>query len=197
MGLDEKRKTSEARDETICLGDSTQTWSPKARLKEVYSRHITPNSNAIQNYITKPSLLLKSSPEETSSCCVPIRVDLISAFSQTEFNICPTINSSGISTTEENMSPIKHNRSATMKWKGGVKHLKTNKIRSGSTDLDFRTASTLTSQQHSVGATGTVSVTKKDSDDRNWTLESDLHSVSVRFSLLFKDINKIPRNHLR
>ena len=146
--------------------------------------------------------MLKSSPEEIASCCVPIRVDLISAYSLTEFNLCPTItsggsqfNSSGMS--EGNASPIKHKSSASMKWRGGVKHLKSNKIRSGSTDLDFRTASTLTAQQHYVGATGTVSVTEKDSDDRNWTLESDLHSVSVRFSLLFNDINKIPRNHLR
>ena len=176
----------------------------------MYSRQINPTTNAIQNYITKPSLLLKSSSDETSSCCVPIRVDLISAFSQTEFNLCPTIKTGDFqdgtnkrSDSEDHTlnnagsQPIPHKSSASMKWKGGVKHLKTNKIRSGSTDLDFRTASTLTAQQYSVGATGMVSVTQKDSDNRRWTLESDLHSVSLRFSLLFKDINKIPRNHLR
>ena len=170
----------------------------------MYSRQINPSTNAIQNYITKPSLLLKSSSDEISSFCVPIRVDLISAFSQTEFNLCPTIKSGAFQDNSEDpflmnsgSQPIPQKTSASMKWKGGVKHLKTNKVRSGSTDLDFRTASTLTAQQYSVGATGMVSVTEKDSDDRGWTLESDLHSVSLRFSLLFKDVNKIPRNHLR
>ena len=36
-----------------------------------------------------------------------------------------------------------------------------------------------------------------DADVCNWAIEPDLHSSFVRFSLLFMDINKIPRNHLR
>ena len=207
-GNDEKRKTSEPKDETICLGDSTQSWSPKARLKELYSQQNNASTNVIHNYITKP--LLKSSSEE-ASCCVPIRIELIAAFSQTEFNLCPTIssemlleNSSKVAESEDKFinknigrSPVMRTVSASSKWKGGVKHMKSCKIRSGSADLDLLTASTLTSQQHSVGATGSVSVTGKDLEDRNWKLESDLHSVSLRFSLFFQDINRIPRNHLR
>jgi hypothetical protein len=207
-GIDEKQKTSESKDETICLGDSTQSWSPKARLKELYSQQKNASTNVIRNYITKP--LLKSFSEE-ASCCVPIRIELIAAFSQTEFNLCPTIsseilvdNSNKVADSEDKFinknvgrAPVMRTVSASAKWKGGIKHLKSSKTRSGSTELDLLTASALASQQHSVGATGSVSVKGKDLEDRNWKLESDLHSVSLRFSLFFQDINRIPRNHLR
>ena len=36
-----------------------------------------------------------------------------------------------------------------------------------------------------------------DSENYSWTVESDLHSNSLRFSFYLRDIDKIPRNHLR
>ena len=36
-----------------------------------------------------------------------------------------------------------------------------------------------------------------DPDLCNWSLEADVHSSFLRFSLVFDDVNKILRNHLR
>ena len=36
-----------------------------------------------------------------------------------------------------------------------------------------------------------------DSEVCNWALEADMHSSFLRFSLVFMDVTKIPRNHLR
>ncbi|TRY60992.1 hypothetical protein TCAL_08404 [Tigriopus californicus] len=44
---------------------------------------------------------------------------------------------------------------------------------------------------------GNIAVVGTDADAANWALETDTHSSFMRFSLLFLDINKIPRNHLR
>ena len=174
----------------------------------MYTQQKNAGTNVIHNYITKP--LLKPSSDE-ASCCVPIQIELIEAYSQTEFNLCPMIsseslleNSNKVADSENKCfnknighAPAMRTVSASAKWRGGVKHMKSSKIRSGSAELDFLAATALTSQQHTVGATGSVSVTGKDLEDRTWKLESDLHSVSLRFSIFFQDINKIPRNHLR
>ena len=93
--------------------------------------------------------------------------------------------------------PVMRAVSVSQKWKGGVKYVNTSKIKSASGEMDFVTASALRSKQHALGATGSASVIGKDAENRNWTLESDLHSVSLRFSLSFEDVSKIPRNHLR
>ena len=44
---------------------------------------------------------------------------------------------------------------------------------------------------------GSPTVLGVDQDGANWALESDTHSSFIRFSLVYLDINKIPRNHLR
>ena len=36
-----------------------------------------------------------------------------------------------------------------------------------------------------------------DADVANWVMEADCHSSFLRFSLVFADAAKIPRNHLR
>lgn len=189
------------------LEDSTQPWTPNARLKELYSKQKIVCNTTSHNHITNP--LFKHSPGEVG-WCVPIRIDLISALSQTEFNICS--NMTAVSLLENpnrkidqegnsinrhiGSMPVMLAVSASEKWKGGIKNIKTSKI-SDSGEMDFRTASALTSKHYSIGATGSAAVTGKDSENRNWTLESDLHSVSLRFSLFFQDISKIPSNHLR
>ena len=206
-GRHDNIKTSEAKDETIRLGDSTQSWSPMAKVRDLYTKEkdSTTTTNTIHSYINKP--LLKSNSEEAFRR-VPIRIDLISAFPQTEFNVCPTKTTVSFSERSSNQfgfddsqphdslndSPM---RTVSSKWKGGIKQMKTSRIKSGSAELDFQSAMALTSQQQITESTGSVSVTGKDSENRDWILESDLHSVSLRFSLLFKDINKVPRNHLR
>ena len=47
------------------------------------------------------------------------------------------------------------------------------------------------------GGGATTTVLGVDQDGANWALESDTHSSFLRFSFVYLDINKIPRNHLR
>ena len=154
----------------------------------------TPNipSSAITNYIPKP--LLRTLSQE-NFCRVPIRIDLISAYPQTEFHLCPVSKSIANSLNSNNsLSSGTNTVSASAKWKGGVRNMK-----AGSAKLDFQLASALTIQEkgNTVGTAGTVSVKSTDSEGRDWILQPDLHSPSLRFSLLFQDVNKIPSNHLR
>ena len=188
----------------MCLGDSTQPWTPKARLHDLYSPKKTTYSTKPHNDVTKP--LCKQSIEEVG-WCVPIRINLISALSQTEFNICPNISAKEslnktFDDTENSINkdigsvPVMLAVSASEKWKGGIKQFQTSKIRSDIGEMAFATASALKSKQSNIGGTGSTSVTRIDSENRHWTLDLDLHSASLRFLLSFQDISKIPRNHL-
>ena len=48
-----------------------------------------------------------------------------------------------------------------------------------------------------ASAANTVTAAGVDADGANWSLEADLHSSFLRVSLVFADIHKIPRNHLK
>ena len=66
-------------------------------------------------------------------------------------------------------------------------------MKASSAKLDFQLASALTIQEkgNTGGTAGKVSVKSTDSEGRDWILQPDLHSPSLRFSLLFQDVNKI------
>ena len=155
----------------------------------------TPNSpsSAITNYIPKP--LLRTLSQE-NFCRIPIRIDLISAYPQTEFHLCPVSKSiaNSLNSNSSLSAGTNNTVSASAKWKGGMKNMK-----ASSAKLDFQLASALKIQEKGLtgGTAGTVSVKSTDSEGRNWMLQPDLHSPSLRFSLLFQDVNKIPGNHLR
>ena len=46
-------------------------------------------------------------------------------------------------------------------------------------------------------AANTVTAGGADAEGARWSLEADLHSSFLRVSLVFADIHKIPRNHLK
>ena len=45
--------------------------------------------------------------------------------------------------------------------------------------------------------TVTAGAAGADAEGARWSLEADLHSSFLRVSLVFADIHKIPRNHLK
>ena len=197
-------KISEATEETLRLGDSTHPWIPKARLRELGSKGV--GSNNTTNIHTKSKRSFKHLAEELGYS-IPIRIDLISSPSQTEFNISPGIFAAnsvegGIKQFEEKTNqasisgatPVMLAVSCTEKWKG--KGGKAKNVGGHCSETNFLNKK-IAGCSGGVGAPGSLSSRGKDCDSRNWTLEADLHSVFLRFSLIFENINKIPRNHLR
>ena len=188
------------------LGNSTHPWIPKARLRELGTKGISSNSTTNNNSNSKRSF--KHLAEELGYS-IPIRIDLISSPSQTEFNICPgiyTANSveGGIKQFDEKANqasiggamPVMLAVSCTEKWKVNAKGGKAKNVGSDCSETNFPNKN-IAGCSGAVCASGYVSSTAKDGENRNWTLEADLHSVFLRFSLIFESINKIPRNHLR
>ena len=197
-------KISEATEETLGLGDSTHPWIPKARLRELGSKGV--NSHSTTNINSNSKRSFKHLAEELGYT-VPIRIDLISSPSQTEFNISPGILSANSMESEiknfdekpnqasiSGATPVMLAVSCTEKWKG--KGGKAKNAGSHGSETNFRNKN-IAGRSGGVGASGSLSSRGKDCDSRNWTLEADLHSVFLRFSLIFENINKIPRNHLR
>ena len=175
-GTSKVEKASDKRDETLSINETTHPWSPKARLEDLYHQRPTLNNKNIVNLLQGGSF--------TTGGTVRVTVDLISVHAQTEFSIAPSIQPTirAEPCTEDIFQLKKVGNIVTAA-------ALTRNENGGSLSRDCSGGS-------SAGGNGSC-MQNHDFEGNPWTLESDLHSSFLRFSLVFDNISKIPRNHLR
>ena len=214
VGVGEKAKMSEELKETVEKpGDSTHPWTPKARLQELYYKQIAVTVQPKENTIFKMSF--KKLSIERIGCSVPIRVDLISASAVTEYIICPNIETRMTAKLKDDNAedetndipsdigrfvPVMLAASYSEKWKGETRRAGSRNKHASSNEnvVDcFATPPTSPSNGQGPDVIKLKSSTKTDFEDRSWTLQPDLHSAFLRFTITFDDICRIPENHLR
>ena len=105
---------------------------------------------------------------------VKLKVELISSVALTEFQLFPSIKS-----TENTAPPPTFNRPLTIEHGIDLKRKQLARDKS----------ITLMSNNNPING--------EDIENGLWQMECDLNSSFLRFSMVYQDVTKIPRNHLR